>query len=262
MTGPTAEPSSSWDGREYERVSALQRGIGAAFLDSLDLERPARILDVGCGDGFLTERIAERSHAEVLGVDASPAMIARAAERTTSRLQFAEADAATMHFASTFDLVVSLNTLHWVLDLHAAFARMFTAGAPGSLLACQLVGASGTEAVEDVATSLTEEGDWSEYFDQGFHPYVHPTTAELQQIAEAAGYRDVAVACWNEVFTFPSAEHFERWCAAGMSVWTDRLPEDRRAAFVHEVTDRYAQVSRSPREFHFAQLRLTAQRIR
>jgi trans-aconitate 2-methyltransferase len=260
MTGRAAEPSSSWDGLEYERVSALQRGIGAAFLDSLDLERPQRILDVGCGDGFLTEQMAQRSHADVLGVDASPAMIARAADRTTERLHFAEADATTMEFASAFDLVVSLNTLHWVLDLNAAFARLFAAGMPGSLLACQLVGASDAEAVEDVATSLTEDRDWRTYFADGFHPYVHPTPHELQEIAEAAGYSAVKTASWNEVFTFPSAENFERWCAAGMSVWTDRLPEDRRAPFVHEVATRYAHVTGSPHDFHFAQVRLNARR--
>ncbi|MEO6826157.1 MAG: methyltransferase domain-containing protein [Microbacteriaceae bacterium] len=261
MTGSAAEPSSSWDGFEYERVSALQRGVGATFVDSLELERPTSILDVGCGDGFLTEQIAQRSRADVLGVDASPAMIARAVERTTDRLRFAEADVVTMEFAARFDLVLSLNTLHWVLDLEAAFARLFAAGAPGSLLTCQLVAASDADSVEDVAARLSEEPDWRGYFDDGFHPYVHPTASQLRTFAGGAGYQSVTISSWDEVFTFPTAAHFERWCVAGMSVWTDRLPEDRRAGFVHDVTDRYARVSGSPCEFHFAQARLSAERI-
>ncbi|MEO6955555.1 MAG: methyltransferase domain-containing protein [Antricoccus sp.] len=239
----------------------MQRGIGAAFLDSLDLERPRSILDVGCGDGFLTEQLAQRSRVDVLGVDAAPAMIARAAQRSTGHLRFAEADAATMAFDERFDLIVSLNTLHWVLDVDAAFARLFAAQAPNSMLVCQLVGATEVDSVEDVSTYLTESADWRPYFGDGFQrPYVHPTAVELQRVAESSGYRRVKTATWDEVFTFGSAEHFGRWLAAGSRVWTDRLPQDRRELFVREVVERYARVCGSTSDLHFGQLRLTAER--
>ncbi len=261
MTASPAEASSTWDGLEYERVSALQRGIGTAFLDSLDLERPRSILDVGCGDGFLTDQIAVRSRAHVLGVDAAPAMIARAAQRSSGHLRFAQADATTMEFSQRFDLVVSLNALHWVVDLDAAFTRLFTAQAPNSVLVCQLVGAGEVDSIEDVSTHVAEGTAWRRYFAEGFQrPYVHPTATELRRVVEANGYRGVKTVTWNEVFTFASEEHFRRWYAAGSRVWTDRLPEERREPFVREVVDRYARTSGATREFHFEQTRVTAER--
>jgi trans-aconitate 2-methyltransferase len=246
---------TSWDGFEYERVSALQRGVGLAFTDTLDYADVHRILDVGCGDGFITEKIAERSGADVLGVDASADMLARASERQTDRLHFSQADVSTMAFDAPFDLVVSLNTLHWVPDLAGAFARIFAAQSPQGRLACQLVGASDEPSIEDVAVAVTRTSAWSGYFEPDFHPYVHPTETMLLVIAEEAGYRNAQTEAWTERFEFASEESFRRWCAAGMSVWTNHLPEDRRAAFIEEVTGRY-----SGPEFRFSQVRLTATR--
>jgi trans-aconitate 2-methyltransferase len=264
---------TSWDGFEYERVSALQRGVGLAFVDALDYTGVHRILDVGCGDGFLTEQIAEHSGADVLGVDASADMLARARERETDRLHFRDADASTMVFDAPFELIVSLNTLHWVPDLAGAFSRLFAAQAAGGRLACQLVGASDEPSIEDVTVETTRANGWREYFDPGFHPYVHPSESTLCRLAKEAGYQAVETSAWIERFGFPSDESFRRWCAAGMSVWTNHLPEDRRAAFIEEVTARYSALPARPSaapeaqpgagpEFRFSQLRLTAARPR
>lgn len=246
---------TSWDGFEYERVSALQRGVGLAFVDALDYTGIRRILDVGCGDGFLTEKIAERSGADVLGVDASVDMLARARERETDRLRFTDADVNTMVFDAPFDLIVSLNTLHWVTDLAGAFSRLFAAQAAGGRLACQLVGASDEPSIEDVTVEITQTDAWRAYFEPGFHPYVHPTEAALRRVAEQAGYLDIETSAWTERFEFASDESFRQWCSAGMSVWTNHLPEDRRAPFIEEVIARYTGL-----EFRFSQLRLTATR--
>jgi trans-aconitate 2-methyltransferase len=255
---------TSWDGFEYERVSALQRGVGLAFTDTLDYTGVRRILDVGCGDGFITEKIAERSGADVLGVDASADMLARASERETHRLHFSQADVTTMAFDDPFDdpfdLIVSLNTLHWVPDLAGAFSRLFAAQSPQGRLACQLVGASDEPSVEDVAVATTQTDAWRAYFEPDFHPYVHPAETLLLDIAQEAGYRNAKTSAWTERFDFASEESFRRWCAAGMSVWTNHLPEDRRAAFIEEVTARYSTAHGMRPEFRFSQLRLTATR--
>ena len=257
-----AEPPSSWDGFEYEKVSALQRRVGLPFVDALDLDTPHRILDVGCGDGFLTEKIAVRSQADVVGVDFSAAMLARVRERSSERLSFVELDVNTMVFDEPFDLIVSLNTLHWVLDLPGAFARLFAAEADGGQLVCQLVGASEVPAIEDMAVVITKESAWRSSFEPDFRPYVHPAESELRQSAEGAGYRCIEITAWTERFTFPSERDFQRWCAAGMSVWTNLLPEARRASFIDAVVARYSGLHGVPREFQFAQVRVSAERPR
>jgi ubiquinone/menaquinone biosynthesis C-methylase UbiE len=99
---------------------------------------PRRILDVGCGTGYLLGRLAARApQAEALaGIDAAPAMIgvARAAA-TDGRLRFVEGTAERLPWpAESFDLVVSTTSFdHWA-DQRAGLAQCARVLAPGGCL--------------------------------------------------------------------------------------------------------------------------------
>jgi SAM-dependent methyltransferase len=105
----------------YERVIAP--GIEPLF-DSLadtfftNLRAGARVLDVGCGSGYLAWRIAARNpQAEAFGIDVLPSQIERAGVRVggLSNLQFRVGDAMNLEFADAhFDRVVSVTSIkHW-----------------------------------------------------------------------------------------------------------------------------------------------------
>lgn len=91
-----------------------------------DLVPPgACVLDVGCGDGFLSARLAEKG-CEVVGLDADGGVLARARERwSDSGVSWVHADVMTHPLpAGSFDAVVSNATLHHLPDSGAALARM------------------------------------------------------------------------------------------------------------------------------------------
>jgi ubiquinone/menaquinone biosynthesis C-methylase UbiE len=99
---------------------------------------PERILDVGCGTGYLLGQLAARApQAQVLaGIDAAPAMIevARAAA-AEDRLRFVVGAAEGLPWpAATFDLVVSTTSFdHWA-DQQAGLAECARVLAPGGCL--------------------------------------------------------------------------------------------------------------------------------
>ena len=67
---------ADWDGTGYERISGLQRHLARQTLSQLVFRGDERVLDVGCGDGYITRSIAARlPRGSVVGVDASPRMI-------------------------------------------------------------------------------------------------------------------------------------------------------------------------------------------
>ncbi len=86
--------------------------LGQAVLDLLQPQPGERILDLGCGDGTLTEWPVGLG-AEVVGIDNSPAMIAAARQRGLDARMM---DARSLSFENEFDAVFSNAALHWVKD--------------------------------------------------------------------------------------------------------------------------------------------------
>lgn len=136
--------ASYWDG--VYRGDSLQGLIyqqrQAAVLDCVDashLAAGARVLEIGCGAGHLTIRLAERD-LRVDAIDASPAMVEAAARRAleggmSERVTVEVADVHALPFeASHFDLIVAVGVIPWLHSPHAAVAEMARVLRPGGHL--------------------------------------------------------------------------------------------------------------------------------
>ena len=99
----------------------------------------ARVLEVGCGPGHLSIRLARRHGLEVTGLDLDPAMIARARTNTDRagnrggrRPSFLVGDVAALAFPDrSFDLVVSTLSMHHWADPTAGLAEIGRVLRPG-----------------------------------------------------------------------------------------------------------------------------------
>ena len=132
----TIVSTSKWDPADYARVGAFVAELGAAALELLDPQPGEHILDVGCGDGTLTEKIAERG-ATVVGIDNSIEMVGAArAKGIDARLM----DAADLKFGEAFEAVFSNATLHWVLDKERAARAIWFALKLGGRFAGEMGG--------------------------------------------------------------------------------------------------------------------------
>jgi ubiquinone/menaquinone biosynthesis C-methylase UbiE len=111
--------TTAWDAGLYAANTAHHRRHDDNVLGSLSLPAGAAVLDVGCGVGDFTARLAELTGGgSVLGVDADPGMVATAAERYgAGPLRFAVCRAQDLDRvvpAGSMDAVVSVAALHWV----------------------------------------------------------------------------------------------------------------------------------------------------
>ena len=115
------EPSrgQEWRADRYATHARFVADLGAPVLDLLAPRPGERILDLGCGDGALTERIA-RAGAEVVGADAAQDLVSAALGRgLDARL----ADGHALPFISEFDAVFSNAAMHcWIMRVAAVLA--------------------------------------------------------------------------------------------------------------------------------------------
>lgn len=123
------------DGAAYERyMGKWSQLAGEAFLRWLAPESGLRWLDVGCGNGAFTERLAERcAPVSVQGIDPSEEQLAYARQRPVSRVaQFRQGDAMALPFADdTFDAAVMPLVIFFVPDPARGVAEMARVVRPG-----------------------------------------------------------------------------------------------------------------------------------
>jgi trans-aconitate methyltransferase len=117
--------------------------LADSLVEALEPRAGERILDLGCGDGFLTRRIAE-SGATMVGVDSSPQMIAAAKERgVDARLASGE----ELPFNREFDAVFSNAALHWMSDQDAVLQGVYRALKPGGRFLAECGGQGNIAAI-------------------------------------------------------------------------------------------------------------------
>lgn len=103
-----------WNPNLYDDKHDFVYKFGDEIVTLLDPQKDETILDLGCGTGELTEKIATLCK-EVVGVDNSPEMI-RAARNKYQAISFHHLDAKAFDLGVTFDAVFSNAVLHWITD--------------------------------------------------------------------------------------------------------------------------------------------------
>ncbi|WP_068280870.1 class I SAM-dependent methyltransferase [Aldersonia kunmingensis] len=255
---------ADWDGTAYGDISELQRAMAAESLSLVSLNGNEQVLDVGCGDGYVTAQIADLlPEGSILGIDPSPRMITAARARSAppdQGLRFETGDVTTMTFDAQFDVVVSFNALHWVHDQPAAFGRIAAALRPGGRALVVFVCSGDRRTVEQVGMIVAEDPRWSTAFNGFEAPFEHPNPDMFDAIVDTAGLRVVEKKVIDRSWDFGSREAFERWCRVGFSDWTARIPQQDVDDFIGAVVDEYEKVIGHPGRFGFMQLRASLQR--
>lgn len=218
----------TWDPETYSRNAAFVPQLGSGVLEWLNPQPGERILDLGCGDGQLTERIAD-ARAHVTGVDASPMMVAAARARgITAEVGSAE----SLPFADrSFDAVSSNAALHWVRDQDAMMIEVRRVLRPAGRFVAEMGGHGNIAAIRVAFAAVLARLGHASLGERGNY---YPAPEAYRRRLASHG------------FTVARLIHFPRPTplgAGGMTSWLntfcrgplDALPENLRETAVAET---------------------------
>jgi trans-aconitate 2-methyltransferase len=223
---------SSWDTELYEAQHGFVWKYGESLIELLNPKRGERILDLGCGTGQLTQKIAEQG-ADVIGLDASPEMIGQARQNFPS-LQFVLQNAAAMTFTEEFDAVFSNAALHWVLDAHAAARGMFRALRKGARVVAELGGRGNIRQIEDaIETALRR------YLGDNLPPRrtFFPSIGEYAGVLETCGLEVRSAFLFDRFTPLEGSDGLAQWLRQFAAYYFETLPREQARGAIQDVIE-------------------------
>jgi trans-aconitate methyltransferase len=220
--------TQTWNADDYARNAGFVPTLGSALLELITTRAPARVLDLGCGDGVLTKQLGERGY-DVLGVDASEAMVVAARARgIAARCE----DGHTLPFEEEFDAVFTNATLHWLTRPDEAIAGVRRALRPHGEFVGEFGGAGNLATlVRALVAGLETRG----IDGAACVPWYFPTAAEYATRLEQGGFHVDFIAHFARPTPLPG--DVLDWIATFGESFTRAVPKAEREAYLHEVRE-------------------------
>lgn len=133
----------TWSADSYSTHARFVADLAGAVVEWLDPQAGERILDLGCGDGALTRKIADAG-AVVKGIDKSPDLLAAARQLS---LDVEEGDGHELAFDQEFDAVFSNAALHWMNQPEKVIDGVWRALRPGGRFVAEFGGHGNVAAI-------------------------------------------------------------------------------------------------------------------
>ncbi len=174
-----------WNAVDYAAHARFVSDLAGPVLDLLEMRAGERILDLGCGDGALTEELAARG-ARVTGIDSSPAMVAAARARG---VEAAHVDARALPFRREFDAVFSNAVFHWIPDLSVVFKGVHRALKPAGRFVGECGGHGCVAAICTALSAVAQRRGLVPAM-----PWRFRTPEELEEALVTAGFEPTRIA--------------------------------------------------------------------
>lgn len=202
-----------FDGEKYKRASKQQKAWGKKLISEMELRGDERILDLGCGDGVLTAKLAQSvPDGFVLGIDASANMIETARnDHARANLRFELRDINGMYFESQFDLLFSNATLHWIKDHDRLLGNVFESLKQGGTVRFQFAADGNCSTLIRVLKAVTSAKKYASYFTEFEWPWYMPTARQYRKLLDEVPFTEKQIWCEEADKYFGGAEELTGW---------------------------------------------------
>lgn len=258
------DPLVDWDAGQYLKFEDERTRPSLDLLKRVPLDTPASCIDLGCGPGNSTELITRRyPAARIIGLDASPDMLAKAKARLPG-LRFEEADIAQWQTSERFDLIFANAVLQWLPGHSALLKRLVSFLADGGCIAVQMPN-NLNEPSHRLMAQVAQDGPWAET--------LSAAATARERIGSFEDYytwlrqAGCSVDLWQTTYVHPldgAAAIVEWFKSTGLKPYIDPLSPEERSDFLRRyeaaVAEAYPRQADGKALLRFPRLFFVAQR--
>lgn len=224
----------TWDAAGYDADFGFVSGHGAGVLSWLGPTAGSRVLDLGCGTGELLQELLAAG-VDAYGLDADPAMVARARQRVGPDRVWLQ-DGHAFSVPDPYDAVFSNAALHWMHAPGAVIASVRAALRPSGRFVAEMgAGRNMATIVAAIRAARASAG-----FDPEVPlPWFFPSPAEYARLLEAGGFEVRRLAYFpRPTLLSDGPDPVGAWVEMFATAMVDDLPPAVRAAVVADVGKR------------------------
>ena len=174
--------AQTWDPASYARNARFVSDLGLLVVDLLAPKPGEKILDLGCGDGVLTKKLADLG-CEVVAVDSSVPQIEAARKLGLNAFSIGGED---LTYQEEFDAVFSNAALHWIKRADLMIAGVYRSLKPGGRFVAEC---GGHGCIHKIRTALVQALDRRGLDGEARVPWYFPTPCDYATRLERAGFR-------------------------------------------------------------------------
>lgn len=222
----SAVETQQWNPTQYAENARFVSDLGMPVVELLAPRAGESILDLGCGDGVLTRKLADLG-CKVTGVDFSAEMVA-VCQALGLEAQVASGEALT--FDSEFDAVFSNAALHWMKNPQAVIAGVWRALKPGGRFVAEMGGYGNIAAIIGaIEDALAKRGLTIE------NPWYYPDVSTYRSLLEAQGFIVNSIALFPRPTPLPG--DVGGWLETFAKHYLKHLPEEERTGFIAGIVE-------------------------
>jgi trans-aconitate methyltransferase len=222
----TAATNQTWNPDQYSRNARFVSELGLPVVEMLAPRAGERILDLGCGVGPLTKKLADLG-CQVVGVDASQEMITAA---QSLGLNAYVMNGHALQYENEFDAVFTNAALHWMKQPDKVIAGVWKALKPGGRFVGEFGGHGNVATIVAALESMLVKRGIDA---KPLNPWYFPDVDEYNDRLQECGFTVKTIMLVPRPTPLPG--HLVGWLETFAKSFTAALPASEHIQYLEEA---------------------------